>query len=544
MWEEEDFCAAPAAHAEGEDFSAPSRPSRAGPGTGQAGRPRDPPCEGEFGAFVLWDALQAATSSLARVVGGVARMRWRVELSAAAPEPDVAGAPIAGPRGRGAAPWGHLVYEVLDVDWFDQCTLVGDGVELNSAASGARLTQLCANVMVCGEVTVPEFLDYVSDDITYSRGFVVTTADVRILEDNVLPHCVQRLPLGLRLAPKDVVLNSPPMSVLRSWKHRAGVRRMPTATAPAAPESLPHQPRESARLLAMPPKRHIETETEIVDGPRKRRFGIEKDPMRMVNAVAFAMHLRQVAEFSEAMAAAKRVDAPDVSDDDAESEERDATNDPKRRQIDIAKAKVDIVGMLLERRQWDQEMTDDSVLGINCYSDSSPTTGIEIQGMAVDVFKKDNSVRRVMLPGATMKYGHFDAINTAMAFLWAVWLLFGPTNAHMAYFCSHVRSFTTDAGVERGTIDICDVLDAFMAYIGGKTLEEVRHLVRFGYRLWPRCLRIIGWNHSVSSVLKSVCKYDPNWPSILDSLRALCRFLAMRHGGTILQADCRGSCRA
>ena len=39
-------------------------------------------------------------------------------------------------------------------------------------------------------------------------------------------------------------------------------------------------------------------------------------------------------------------------------------------------------------------------------------------------------------------------LDKAMVFIWACWLLFGPSEAQFRFFLSHVVSFTTDMGTE------------------------------------------------------------------------------------------------
>ena len=65
------------------------------------------------------------------------------------------------------------------------------------------------------------------------------------------------------------------------------------------------------------------------------------------------------------------------------------------------------------------------------------------------------------------------------------------------FFCDHVTSFTTDFGIEMGIALAPNVLPALMAWIGGRPLEDCRLLVGAGTRLFRRCLRIAGWNHTM-----------------------------------------------
>ena len=134
----------------------------------------------------------------------------------------------------------------------------------------------------------------------------------------------------------------------------------------------------------------------------------------MLDAVDFSTHLRAVADIKEALLAAKRYDA-DISDSDEEVT-RDSSKDPSRSNLDRAKARMDRVGMNIERRLFHAEMARDEVLAINAYSDSSPVTGAELQGMVIDICKYGGGKRRVRLPGASLFYGATDAASKAVAF--------------------------------------------------------------------------------------------------------------------------------
>jgi len=185
---------------------------------------------------------------------------------------------------------------------------------------------------------------------------------------------------------------------------------------------------------------------------------------------------------------------------------------------------MDIVGMALERRMWAQEVKDDCVEAVNVYSDASPVTGAEIQGMIVDVVHRAGTVRRVTLPGATLQYGRTDAINKAMAFVWAVFLCFGPFHYTMQFFFDHVRSFTTDFGNEMKTVELPLVLPAFLAWIAGRPLSECGVLIDHSIRQCRVAIRIAGWNHACGNLMKFSVRLWPTWPKILEQLRALCRF--------------------
>jgi len=195
-------------------------------------------------------------------------------------------------------------------------------------------------------------------------------------------------------------------------------------------------------LFDMPQKRRRLAEPAEPQPPPPEQKPWQRDPLKLLDAVSFSLKLRQVAEWSDAFDDIHRY----IWEGEEDAPERDRRDDPSRGVVDRAKVKVDVAAMLIERRIFAKEMAEDSILAINCFSDSSPVVGSELQGMLVDFYHKDDTVRRATLPGQTLHYGHFDSINKIAAFLWAVWLICGPLTSAMRYFCDKCMSWTTDFG--------------------------------------------------------------------------------------------------
>ena len=56
---------------------------------------------------------------------------------------------------------------------------------------------------------------------------------------------------------------------------------------------------------------------------------------------------------------------------------RDASRDPGKSCLFRSQRRMDMTGMLIQRRIWHQEVLDDEVVAVNAYSDSSPVVGME-----------------------------------------------------------------------------------------------------------------------------------------------------------------------
>ena len=117
-----------------------------------------------------------------------------------------------------------------------------------------------------------------------------------------------------------------------------------------------------------------------------------------------------------------------------------------------------------------------------------------------------------------------SAIAKTMALLWAIFLVCGPDVAVMAYVIGKVTGLCTDAGVELRTLETPDCLHAFMLWVGGASLLNCHPHINFERRLFWNCMRVAGWCHSWSNLMKDVVKVCPRWPVILEQLQCLVLF--------------------
>jgi len=227
------------------------------------------------------------------------------------------------------------------------------------------------------------------------------------------------------------------------------------------------------------------------------------------------------------MKAANQVDNPDSS-----SESRDVTRDPKRTKLDDTVRKIDVMDLLLHRRMLHADATHDNIIAINLYSDSSPVSGEEMQGMVMDIHRRDDNHVRVELPGCNLSYGQFDAISKSVCLLHAMWLVAGPDAKTIKYCLRKVSSITTDFGTEMHTLEMRDVVDAYCAYMEGAPLEHCRTLVNMSQRWLPNAVRISGWSHTMGNIMRHTAESDLRWPRILAQMRALVSFSAIARGGS------------
>ena len=116
------------------------------------------------------------------------------------------------------------------------------------------------------------------------------------------------------------------------------------------------------------------------------------------------------------------------------------------------------------------------------------------------------------MPGSSLAYGQTDWSSKAMALVWAVYLMVGASLASLYHWYHHVRSITTDYGVEISIGVLCDVLPGFVKWLGGMALDQAGAYVDHSRRLMPKCLKIGGWCHTFGTIMKEACQYFPQVP--------------------------------
>jgi hypothetical protein len=241
------------------------------------------------------------------------------------------------------------------------------------------------------------------------------------------------------------------------------------------------------------------------------------DPLVCLRGLGFTQFLRSPKAFSEAMVASHRYDNP-------EAEARPTDYDPSRATFIRAAARLDAVDLLLERRHWRADRFYDLVRSVHLYSDASPVTEEEIQGMVMDVMKKDDNHRRVTLPGASLVYGNLSAVAKGVTLLWACYLVAGPFFDDMAYFNSKVTGICSDFGTEVHTLEMPDILRAFLQWNAGMPLLDVSRLIDHDHRLWYNAIRVSGWCHCWGNLMKYVAHKLSSWDDHLARMRNLVSF--------------------
>jgi len=407
----------------------PSRPSRAVRRRG----PREVPSSGCFSAWLITTQaadtsavaaapgpLQGAAAAEDVIVCGLARCEWKLATSEP-PEANVVGGPVADEEGSHGAAVGRLLYNVLECWPFAHSHKLDYGV-LPAGFTHLDLRTLCGALPLESGVDVEVFL--VERDEVF-ENILVLPQHFSASAMGDLPATVDEFDLSRRLPGNRGCLQLPPPSTIAKFRKVLGISR-----AKLLQPLQPPVDKYMETLLRLP-KRHRGEKVE--DWSKKKgpaHLQRQSDPCKVIDALEFATCLKSTKLFQTALDASHR-----YQNDDSDNEvPRDRSKDQGRSTLDRAKARADVVGMLLERRLFHAEMVEDSIAAITVQSDASPVVGAELQGMVVEFIHRDATVRQSILPGSTLQYGHFDAVSKGIAFLWAVWLICGPLQVYLDHF--------------------------------------------------------------------------------------------------------------
>ena len=413
-----------------------------------------------------------------------------------------------------------------DVWAFEALAALPDAFDLHGTSSGILLRQMFSGIRL------PRQNMRVAD-LLHGLAFGAS------LDKLVLDPCVAFALLdkaGAMLARSDACLvrsvhqpfplQSPPRALVDRWRKECDVARksqtrdVPTSSADDAWMAI---------ALALPDKRakYVNADQDAPIGSRaQKRFPI--DPLHVVRGLEVSKFLKDQRYFSDCLARADEFD----NKLDVGASTRDVSDDVSRTSRQKGFALADIMGMLLQRREMQANRLCGRVKSMNLFTDASPVTGEELQGMVLEqVFNSEPlEVVRDVLPGSTLVYGQYGAISKTVALYYSLWLVAGPWFCDMAWLVALVRGIVTDGGNEARTVELPNIVKAFNAWMSGAPLLACRGLVDFNRRLFHRALRVAGWSHFWGGLLKAMANSLPEWPRIIEQARACIKFPRVKAG--------------
>ena len=159
----------------------------------------------------------------------------------------------------------------------------------------------------------------------------------------------------------------------------------------------------------------------------------------IVHQLKFSKNLRDQALHQQAL-----VDAIDVLFQDPEEADavtaKSTTHVASRQTLLKARIRCDAMGCLIERREIAQIVQLCILVSAHIYTDGSPVTGTEVQGMLLELFTADGTLHLFYLPGMALLYGLTRTIDKAIALLWSLWLVTGTKKVFIAVWNVHVVS--------------------------------------------------------------------------------------------------------
>ena len=290
---------------------------------------------------------------------------------------------------------------------------------------------------------------------------------------------------------RDFIRDFPKYSSVRAW-----ARSMTT--------ELPEGDRNAGRrrVGAM-----LDLPAGTAENPQSQRFGRNQadrpqyDAVHMLKWLRFSRHLHSTENTTEAID-----DGIDAAVDDAElfHEVKARRNKvPEKTLLQRSRVRMDAAGMNMERRFFRNliENEPESIVSIHLYSDASPVSGSELQGMLVDLFYLSGAVTTHVLPGVALAYGAYGLYSKAFAFLWSLFLIMGPWQFGLQWFCDKIASITSDMGTEIGLLDCPNLIPIFLLFISGTKLADLVPQVDLSSRLFKNAIRISGWSHLLGNLM-------------------------------------------
>jgi len=260
-------------------------------------------------------------------------------------------------------------------------------------------------------------------------------------------------------------------------------------------------------------------------GPRGA-VKLAHDPIDGVRFLEASMYVKDVRQCKIAWKKALQALYPDRHEELQQALERV----PCRPYLLTARVRLDATVMSLRRLEWQSQLLSKDKIVRYMGADVSPQGGVEIFGGGYDTIINGNAaqVQRTEFSLTCLGHGHASTASKAMALLWQVWLVAGPSEASLRAFLGTVRFWLSDWGTESAIADVPDYVPAFMHMLEGRDANLTPEPVA-GSWLFPNCLFLPGFNHVCDNLIKDAMHRLTWFPSFLRCLRAVCRLCSRPH---------------
>ena len=101
----------------------------------------------------------------------------------------------------------------------------------------------------------------------------------------------------------------------------------------------------------------------------------------------------------------------------------------------------------------------------------------------------DGVIERRLFLCIALRGDQLDACSKSVSLLWAIFFLVGLDVAQLRALCGCVVAILSDSGVERLVVDMPELFEDFVEFIGGTVSVPAKHGA-----LFPKAVRSPGWD--------------------------------------------------
>ena len=334
---------------------------------------------------------------------------------------------------------------------------------------------------------------------------------------------LQVVPITRRQRAK-ILPKFPTAHYIRTWVREHMQEKLGGAGFPGHSDSLADDEGELER-----PRHLLKLPFEWKKQARKVREGQPTyDAVKTYKFLKFSRHLKDLAKSHTAMDLAICAACHDNDEllDDVATNDKKTGGNMQRTAHQRARLKLDAVSMNLERREFCHifKTAPDSVQSAHVYSDGSPVTGSELQGMILQLVMVYGVIRDLVMPGVMLHYSFTSALDKCLAFVHSLVMMVGIELEILNWICGKIKSITTDNGIELKMLDCPNILAAYLRRLAGVPASALVDTIDKASRLFSRALRLGDWSHMFANLVKSATKAIPHWPKLLQMMRSLLSF--------------------
>jgi hypothetical protein len=325
------------------------------------------------------------------------------------------------------------------------------------------------------------------------------------------------IPVRQRLDHKSLVPGFPSTHHVRRWAKAQKLSQLISDAEDADDEKLID---ENKILYDVP--------AGTLEFPFARRIGQcgaeARDAVQIFKHLKFSRHLKDISKADECLQDA--LVSACASEDLIHTINDQLPDSPRREALRQARLRLDAVTMNVERRYFQNIIQNkkEEIQSIHLYSDGSPVSGAELQGMVMEFCMTIGTIMTVVMPGVMLHFGGTRLIDKAIAFIWSLHLMIGISLEHLQWICDMIQSITSDMGTEIRLVDTPNILRAWLRRRMGIPMELLGAGIDLSSRLFSNAIRISGWSHMFGNLMKHALHCMSNWPQYLQSCRVLCRF--------------------